>query len=81
MRLRILGRSHNKRESAIGFLEAWKLPGVAPFAVSVEYLRKDQQCQDKVEEENGVRNYYLHSAPIFAISSYDEYHYTCVFVV
>nr|GEZ49411.1 dentin sialophosphoprotein-like isoform X1 [Tanacetum cinerariifolium]GEZ49954.1 dentin sialophosphoprotein-like isoform X1 [Tanacetum cinerariifolium] len=38
------------------FLEAWKIPGIAPFAVSVEYLRKDQRCQDKVEDENGVRN-------------------------
>ncbi|GJU70808.1 hypothetical protein Tco_1262213 [Tanacetum coccineum] len=66
--LSLWGGSHNEKESAIGFLEAWKIPGVAPFAVSVEYLRKDQRCQDKVEDENGVRNYYLHSAPIFAIS-------------
>ncbi|GJZ16404.1 hypothetical protein Tco_0552081, partial [Tanacetum coccineum] len=75
------GGSHNEKESPIGFLEAWKIPGVAPFAVSVEYLRKDQRCQDKVEEENGVRDYYLHSAPIFGISGYDEFHYTCVVVV
>nr|GEW85780.1 dentin sialophosphoprotein-like isoform X1 [Tanacetum cinerariifolium] len=38
------------------FLEAWKIPGVSPFTVSVEYLRKDQRCQDKVEDENGVRS-------------------------
>ncbi|GJW80832.1 zinc finger, CCHC-type containing protein [Tanacetum coccineum] len=50
------GGSHNEKESAVGFLEAWKIPRVAPFAVLVEYLRNDQRCQDKVEEENGVRS-------------------------
>nr|GEX91159.1 alpha-1,4 glucan phosphorylase L isozyme, chloroplastic/amyloplastic isoform X2 [Tanacetum cinerariifolium] len=50
------GGSLNEKESAVGFLEAWKIPGVASFTVSVEYLRNDQRCQDKVEEDNGVRN-------------------------
>ncbi|GKA16392.1 hypothetical protein Tco_0696139 [Tanacetum coccineum] len=50
------GECHNEKESAVGFLEAWKIPRVAPSAVSVEYLRKDQRCQDKVEVENGVRS-------------------------
>ncbi|GKB04250.1 hypothetical protein Tco_0832393 [Tanacetum coccineum] len=50
------GRSHNEKEYVVGFLEEWKIPRVAPFAVSVEYIRNDQRCQDKVEEENGVRS-------------------------
>ncbi|GJU16777.1 putative 2,3-bisphosphoglycerate-independent phosphoglycerate mutase [Tanacetum coccineum] len=37
------GGSHNEKESAVRFLEAWKIPRVAPFAMSVEYLRKDQR--------------------------------------
>ncbi|GJV01026.1 protein FAR1-related sequence 11 [Tanacetum coccineum] len=44
------GGSHNEKESVVGFLEAWKIPGVGPIAI------KDQRCQDKVEEENGVRS-------------------------
>ncbi|GJY84617.1 FT-interacting protein 1-like protein [Tanacetum coccineum] len=64
-----MGGSHNEKEYAIGFLEAWKIPGVAPFAVSVEYLRKDQRCQDKVEDENDWKTPYawplgLHNLPI-----------------
>nr|GEW66402.1 hypothetical protein [Tanacetum cinerariifolium] len=50
------GGSHNEKESVVGFLEAWKIPGVALFAVLVEYLRKNQRCQDKAEEDNGVKS-------------------------
>nr|GEY03088.1 acetyl-coenzyme A carboxylase carboxyl transferase subunit alpha, chloroplastic-like [Tanacetum cinerariifolium] len=46
------GESHNEKEYAVGFMEAWKIPGVAPFAVEKDDVDKSKEKEDAIEKMN-----------------------------